>query len=50
MATQETQMLDDVIVKSRRQMLALGGAALAIFIMRAAVFPASQADIAHCHG
>jgi hypothetical protein len=29
MATQETQMLDDVIVKSRRQMLALGGAALA---------------------
>jgi hypothetical protein len=29
MATQETQMLDEVIVKSRRQMLALGGAALA---------------------
>jgi hypothetical protein len=29
MATQETQILDEVIVKSRRQMLALGGAALA---------------------
>jgi hypothetical protein len=29
MASSETQMLDEVIVKSRRQMLALGGAALA---------------------
>src|ERR1700761_5565967 len=29
MASVETQMLDEVIVKSRRQMLALGGAALA---------------------
>src|SRR6202789_1459208 len=29
MATLETQILDDVIVKSRRQMLAFGGAALA---------------------
>ena len=29
MATQETQLLDDVIVRSRRKMLSLGGAALA---------------------
>src|ERR1700761_5449333 len=29
MATPETQLLDEVIVRSRRQMLALGGAALA---------------------
>jgi Ferritin-like domain len=29
MATSETQLLDEVIVRSRRQMLALGGAALA---------------------
>src|ERR1700709_1619845 len=31
MATQETQLLDDIIVKSRRKMLTLGGAALAGF-------------------
>jgi hypothetical protein len=36
MATQETQILDDIIVKSRRKMLTLGGAALAGVVLGSA--------------
>lgn len=37
MANIETEMLDEVVVKNRRKMLALGGAALAALILRSGV-------------
>jgi hypothetical protein len=45
MATQETQVLDDIIVSSRRKMMALGGTALAGLVLGSAT-PAAKAQTA----
>jgi hypothetical protein len=45
MANQETELLDDIIVKSRRKMLALGGTALA-GLVAGAVAPRAEAQTA----
>ncbi len=44
MATQETQLIDDVIVSTRRKMLALGGAAIAGLAFAGVKAPAADAQ------
>jgi hypothetical protein len=47
MATQETQLLDDVIVQSRRKMLSIGGAALAGMVLGAGATKADAQSVTY---
>jgi hypothetical protein len=47
MATQETQILDDIIVKSRRKMLSIGTGALAGMFLGASATTANAAGVAY---